>query len=640
MTNPKKAAEALTRRILGSILDDILLFFKDIDESVHDVVVFISRKAYLLYEVVKMCGIEFDERVQIVYSDRIIKRPNDDEPRFAGKNVLLVEDTINKGGKLSKVLQWFANTLPENEKYNSLKAICFACNIDILPSERYINEDDFNYLVAMSSREIRDFSVMQVKAIHLLGLVYTLELPIYSHKDLSYQQYIQIKKTLDNIVQRGWYKEDYSPELDCDDSIYTGDNSACFYIPNYINKLTLGISSNVYSEHVSFKEVSYSECDDATAEEKFYSVSIVPMALIDCISLDNAVAFFMKLAENENLSVRDALSKWFEKVIKFAENDDELLAFNIHKSLTYLLSHCVGLKFSSETVIFDGLTKKASAKKHFGTLFTEDFVYKLNENDLEIIEELLPSLATICKPDVLEKNTLSCDMGKAMMVDFTKPEISNETINANFENYLRAEGSAEKINHGRKYATSISYMLKKSATLKADGTYYAISLNKLLNQLLVDSYVNAGYIMRHIIMHEVDISAFSFDLCFVPEQRIMVKKLISGENSFLAPIVRAFNAKVVDFLTALYLGTGSYDGTIENIDILITKANPFLVKHKLPSITQSKQDLQFHLRNYFSDEIIFNEYLPLYNYNVTRTAEETVVYNDIYNSGAAVVGRV
>ena len=636
----EQMAQALARKIFGAIFDDILYFFENIKASKYDVVVFISRKAYLLYEMVKMCGIKLDEDVQIIYSDRIIKRPSDGQARFKGLNVLLVEDTVNTGGKLNTVLQWFNTKIPEEEKYESVDAVCLACNTDILPHNRGIKSEDFKYLVAMSGREIKDFSVAQVRATHLLGLAYTLELPIYSRQDLTYTKFMEINNTINSIENSGWNKEKYILELDNDGPILQEGSDACFYVPKPERHFTSKISSNVYSEHVSYKHVSYHE--DASAEEQMHSISIVPMVLMDCINLNTALYFFQKLSETEELTVKDALVKWLANIKEFAKNDDELLAFNIHKSLTYLLSHCVGLNFSKGTNLFTELTDRASAEKHFGTQFTEDFVYKLTYGDVDIIAGLLHTLTTDFVPEALEKNALTCDMGGAEMKNINELD-TVDCLKDAYESYSNSKNDSDFVSRGRKYVRSVSCTFKSQASGK--GKYFTISLSQLYHKLTAipdrNQLIDAGFIMRHVVLHEIDISSFSFDLCYINDggenSGIMLKKLVPGENSFLAVMLREFHSKAIKFIRAFYLGTGSFDGVMEHADILLEKANPWLIAKGLPVISETADKFRNHFRHFANDENAFNHYLPPADYNEDETEDKACMYYEIRNSGAYAV---
>jgi hypothetical protein len=616
-------AKALTRKILGAHFNDFEEFFNQINGSIYDVVVFISRKAYLLYIAAKMCGIELDENIKVIYSDRILKKPDDDEFRFADRNVLLVEDAIGKAAKLGLVYAQLKDA-PENERCAALDAFCFACNMDIPSDKRCINENDFQYLVPMTTQEVNDFSAKQVELIHKLGLAYTLELPIYSKKQLDYTQFMDTRIILDEIQKQGWDKEEYALELRRDTPLLGPNNSSCLYVPS--NVFTAAIAPHVLTEHVVFKYAGYASDENIEDEQKIFSYAIVPVVLLDGIVFKNALTFFTTLAGSDQVTNARSLASWLEKLEAFVGGDKSLHAFNIHKSLTYLLSYCLGLRFSGSSGVLSE-TSRASAERHFGKRFINDFVHTLTLKDVAIIEGLLPIL-------------LSCEETPAQtatndrLFDLDKLD-GNELVAMSYSAYTASEQADDCIKHGRQYVADIALTVKKLASLLPDNGYYFVSLRQLLVKLSSDS-ISANHIMRHILLHQADISVFSFDLYLNETSERMMKCVIPGENSFLAALLSVLHEKSLRLLKTFYMGVGKYERMTAHLKEFVDMANPLLAKLGVNTVIPSAEMLGIRLSAFSGDEVAFNDNLLLADEEDGE--EEAAVQDELYYEAARIVG--
>jgi hypothetical protein len=553
-----KWAIETTKSIIGTELySDAFNFFTALNDRNDDVIIFVTRKAHLMHKAANKCGFLFYNK--IIYSDRIIDKPcPPEDSRFKDKRVVLVDDVINSGSTISTLYERLAD---EKNGYGckSVSVFVFARNIDYELPDSISSVLDSHLL--MDTNQVRAFAINEVRLVHELGMVYFLELPIYHADFFTKDEYEDITRKL-NGLKSSWTKEKYRVKLS------SLSQEAFLFVPK--KKL-----SNVFPtllEFVRFNAVRHLSEDN----EERYSWNFVPIFISEYINNDFAVTFLTRLSEElpNGKYLRNYLNGFTS-----SDWDDEIFVENIHRTVTYILSYCIGLEFFADLCLEKWKDYQVSREAHLSKDFIT-FIDEFSENDLPTVKRIINELK-----DTIEIRNF--------------PDVPNELNRKYVLNAIEGVSEEDSL---RMNIEQLLFECKNSRIKEPDKQHMAKVQIKDIVKAMSENAKNAY--LRSAIMRMIETSVCSFSTVRHKLNGVVwiVKAFSPGENAFFA-MYSKFPPKYFNALNMFSLGVGGYEKMIPHLDRFQEICVPVLEK-----IGERKISVKEVVEKELSSKDLFNSY--------------------------------
>ncbi|MCL2703695.1 MAG: hypothetical protein FWE91_08830 [Defluviitaleaceae bacterium] len=559
-------------RTMGKVHTERLFrFFENIKKSDYEVIILVSRKAYILYLVWRLCGCNLDGKH--VYSDRVINKVGRYEKElFRGKKVLLVDDAVRMAAKLSVLLA----TLRDKFECAAISVYVYARNVSG-KIEDGIAERLF-CMVDMCASEMEEFSLRQVHAIQTIGLVYYIETPISRINTVSSEEMAQIEGLIEKIHNGGtWIKERHEVKL-----------LDALKPDNILEDKYLLVASDkavtspwpTFSQHVGYSFVSYSDG---------YMVSFVPFVALDCFDFDSAKYFMECLRDDVELSRNGNLAEFIEMALGDGL-ERNVVCVNYQRAVNCILNHCLGFKFFNmlrEQGLSDALYNKMvyglmPPKAHFGANFN-DFIKGLKFEDVAKIEGILERMQGMFQ---LEEGQGPFN-GYDRIDDYFQfndiedleghPEL--ELVKMHFEDVdplRRGEGGVD-------YAKVKAHFGVLMQHCKGRNTFKSKPVRVVLSHAFQNMGLDrdaAGICMRKVVVPLMEESVCSSDSFYTRTRdgkEWGSRALIAGENSIKAAYID-IPPVVLNALFAFKIAVGGYERMRENLRGFIENLRPIWPK--------------------------------------------------------------
>jgi hypothetical protein len=239
--------------------------------------------------------------------------------------------------------------------------------------------------------------------------------------------------------------------------------------------------------------------------------------------------------------------------------DDDILCENIHRTMTYILSFCMGLTLqrdlSLDAALFDMKKAQASTDTHFGRTFKK-LLTRLERGDgVKVIKELLEAMPA---PEETDETEPAEGVYKIIENETTS---SLEKLNVYKENGIPEDA----LKYALEYAEDVIY----TAKLKNQETQLGNKI--IITQLFASMDSGKGIpdkVKRYIcmIMTQKSVCAFDVKKIGTGANCRLYKALMPGENSFIA-VYNDLPPKCIYALNEFWLGIMEYKDMLQNLHI-------------------------------------------------------------------------
>lgn len=286
-------------------------------------VVFVSRKAYCLYLLLKSKKMIRENECQ-VYSDRYIMKALN-RKLFEEESVALIDDTITTGRHMADVygmmkertdaVQVIPVVFAEDRSYSANKN-----------SKRY--EFQVQSRVTWNSSEILKFCSIETLIMYQEKIPYVIELPVVkeNHKNYITLTNVQFEKL--KAAENGWRY------LECNESGYK---------QNTINYGIMVMEGNSIAEYLSSFVFSFCVRLQITGDENEKQIVAIPFAVLKSVRYDELFEFFKEIYKGT--SYYEAVSQYKDEY----NNDKEAakdLYIAIYRGIVFNLSEYIGTVFA------------------------------------------------------------------------------------------------------------------------------------------------------------------------------------------------------------------------------------------------------------------------------------------------------
>ncbi|MDR3168063.1 MAG: phosphoribosyltransferase [Treponema sp.] len=331
------------------IADSLIEFVKYISELEDDIIVFMARKSYCLYQV--LLDVAFVPTQKIIASDRIFDL---ELPFLKDKRIALIDDTLIIGTTLSKTKQELET------RYNAKVSVHVFC-VDRENWNKNLIIPDKIFL-SMEHQELLSFCTSIIKAFYVSARPYITDFPVLKKKR------IEVDK-LDNIITSLNYRCcDYSNELQEENNIR--------YFTLIPLKLRKFFNDNIIGIIDIFKLRLFSK----QSGDCIY-LTVIPIITIKSLSFDNLNKLFLCFLSD----VESHTSIPVENIKKLFVKEEAKL-----KIIQYLLSCKLLSEFIKDAskmiddeikLIFD----RSETLAHFG-IWNFDLINDLELNSIKLFQ--------------------------------------------------------------------------------------------------------------------------------------------------------------------------------------------------------------------------------------------------------------
>jgi len=597
----RKMAIETTISFLGEeLFREATLFFERLNEDDSDIVIFVSRKAYLMYTIAKKCGFVLRDG-KCAYSDRILTTPNYLMGiNYNDKRVILVDDTVTNG---ETVLRLYEQLTADNNEFKckSITIFVFATNTENKISEKMKPEikSVFNTHIMMTQNQLADFSLKEVNLVHALGMVYFLELPIFHSASVTPEFFSTIENCVKKMEHNGWRSEPYK---------ITDSDEVPFYETVLLvpEKEVIPSAFTSLFECIKYSYVKHELTLDDGQKDIFYSVNFVPIKIWEYVNDEFALNFFSQLSNA--LSSGEHLRKYLGKLL-LCNWEDDITVSNIHKSVTHILSYCLGCEFFNSLNLENIKLTQVSTDEHLDEDFIE-FVKGIKVNEIKIIADILRS---ICNT----RNNL--DLPENLVPMQEELLITSENL-SEYINKIKSSNGDEF--YTRVFLKELMRVRKNDEALSSKIVSLS-HIRKVLGEAVTDSTFRTAIIE----MIETSVCSFSALHHKMYTTNWVLKALSPGENSFIALYDR-FAPKYFNALNMFILGIGSYERMKSHVDKFQEVCAPLRADDE-PYI-----DVEKVICNELNDEILFDKYyLPSFKLSVSPKHSHYDCESEAYDLG-------
>ena len=352
-----------------------------------DSVVFISRKAYCLFLLLKSKGIIKENHCKI-YSDRYVMKSLD-PGLFKGEKIALVDDTVSTGRHMADIYRM----IEQRTSVSGIIPIVFAADEGLSVdngSETIRTEYNFNihYVVRWSASDILKFCSVETLIMHQEEIPYVVELPTLSeqnahHISMSEEQFQKLK-----LSKKQWK--------------YLESNEAGYEQNNIMYGMMVMRDGSI-AECLSPFVFRFCVRMQITKKNKEYRMIANPFAILRSVKFEELYQLFSSIYKGT--SYYEAVQKYIRD---FDKNEEDIYVA-IYRGVVYNLSEYIGWAFrtyltkeilSDKSLVMQEYNKVYNFEESFcestSEIFRENFVQYL----LEIIN--FPKITPI-----IQKNSLS-----------------------------------------------------------------------------------------------------------------------------------------------------------------------------------------------------------------------------------------
>lgn len=508
---------------------------------------------------------------------------------FKDKKVLLVDDVINNGTKITSLFDKLTGLISGKETLFKCAAVTiyvFARNI-----EKNINEkiaEKMSYMVDMVETDVHQFSLMEVQLAHILGLVYYVEAPIFRLKKLSEEAFQELNQKVNRLVEEGhWLREEYVVDL---------LNKPEWVVKNkYIlwpARKMLEFNWPTLSEHVCYSYNQYVDEDGVVT----YTINFVPLIVFNYYDFDGVSYFLKRLPEIFTDKESDLLELIDVTLGDFLPESDRYS--NIHKVATYLFGLYAGFEFFREL----GLSEKMFSlitcpgteeghlqpKAHYGTEFLS-LLSCFNSSNIEVIKSLVTEVNDTFKGNIppldictIEDDCLYnfMDMWEIESIDLD--EFKKEPTIDVGKRFIKAIlGEVKELNE--KTNNSNEESNNKLAVINKPKK---VAVDQLFKKMAIGGHEYGRY-YRSCIVPLMECSICSADVVSSKDANGVVwlyKALTPGENSFTWLFDHIFREKVLNALWWFIRGVGDFNEMKRHTDVFISSIKSFLSESRVNSL--------------------------------------------------------
>ena len=328
-------------------------------------VIFVSRKAYCLYLLLKSKGV-IEENGCRVYSDRYIMK-NLDKTIFSNETVALIDDTVTTGRHMADVY----NVVKKRTNANNVIPIVFAKDEEFSKSEsskRILEKYNFEikFREEWDSSRILRFCSIETLIMYQEKIPYVIELPVLYEKE---QNYITLTNEQFEKLKTAKNKWTY---FECNESGYQQNNIDYGIMIMRDNSIAEFLSSFIFKFCVRLQ---------ITGDEKEKQIVAIPFAILKSAKYDELFRFFEKMYEGT--SYCEAVEKY---ICDFQDEEGAAKAIYIaiYRGIVFNLSEYIGKMFAEylkKEIIGDrGITVQEYHKE-------QNFEEEYSESTNEIFEK-------------------------------------------------------------------------------------------------------------------------------------------------------------------------------------------------------------------------------------------------------------
>lgn len=312
-----------------TICQNLLAFFSEFSGGTNDTVIFVSRKSYCLFLLLREKNV-ITVGNNPIYVDRLImKSTNPDD--FTGE-VFLVDDTISTGRHLAEVCR----EVLQRTKYSKIKLRVFAKDKQFdernyvashFPKE--VDKIDLTVQMAMETSQRLRFSSIETLLYHQENIPYFIELPYLTEDNEKDLDYITLQEEEYNALQHGgkawkFYKCDqsgYRQNL-IENAVIVMDNGFVNFFPEFVYDFVI--------------RVQIMKNPDETR-----NVIFSPFAILKSVRFDELENYFFNIYNGTEYAQK--LKDQKEKARNFAT----LHYKTLYRAVVYAFSYYIGLNFIS-----------------------------------------------------------------------------------------------------------------------------------------------------------------------------------------------------------------------------------------------------------------------------------------------------
>lgn len=301
-------------------------FFNEIFADKDSAVVFVSRKSYCLFLLLRRKNV-IEVGNSPIYADRLIMKSCDPQ-RYAGEKVYLVDDTISTGNHLARVCR----DVLRRTQYKNIELRVFIKD-DGFQEADYVQRqfpdktDRIKLKISLTrrvSQKLR-FSSIETLLYHQENIPYFIELPYLKDGDgdavlLTKEEYGRLEKGTDFWKFRKCDQSGYKQNI-IENAVIIMSNSFVDTFPEFIHDFTVRVQI-------------------VTHEDKSRSVVLSPFAILKSIKFEDLEKIFFAIYEGTEYA--DILIKQ-KKDLK--EEYAEYHYKTLYRAVVYAFSYYIGLRF-------------------------------------------------------------------------------------------------------------------------------------------------------------------------------------------------------------------------------------------------------------------------------------------------------
>ena len=289
-----------------------------------DSVVFISRKAYCLFLLLKSKGI-IKENGCRVYSDRYVMKSLNPK-LFEGENVALVDDTVTTGRHMADIYKM----IKHRTSASKIVPLVFASDQDFSCDEvsgTIMKKYSFHIcsLVQWSSSDILKFCSIETLVMYQEERPYVIELPTLNEGE---NHYISLSKEQLEKLKLSGKQWDY---LECNEMGYQQNTIMYGMMTMKDNSIADFLAPFVFRFCVRLQ---------ITKHDSEYHVIIIPFAVLKSVKFDELFHLFSVIYEGT--SYYNAVCKYISDC---GESFQEEVYVAIYRGIVFNLSEYIGFEF-------------------------------------------------------------------------------------------------------------------------------------------------------------------------------------------------------------------------------------------------------------------------------------------------------